>query len=155
MSDTKPYCSSKPQLQTATTGSSTAPLPWSDHYAYTHTELDENHTNCKSMSAVRIFLMQRPCQLFIASPVTPPCTKKYIRGQCPVVLSISEFENCTAESRIRTSVPGRHGSKALLLALHDKDESFFIKSEQDMTPFEKDAQARDAMLFWRRTPSSE
>ena len=67
----------------------------------------------------------------------------------------ASLKDCTAESRIRTSVLGRRGSKALLLALHDKDESFFIKSEQDMTPFEKDAQARDAMLFWRRTPSSE
>ena len=27
-----------------TTGSSTAPLPWSDRYIYAHTQLDENHT---------------------------------------------------------------------------------------------------------------
>ena len=32
---------SKPQLRTATTGSSTAPLPWSNLYTYAHTELDE------------------------------------------------------------------------------------------------------------------
>ena len=54
--------------------------------------------------------------------------EKYIRGQCPVVLSFSEFANWIAESRIRTSVLGRRGSKAFLLALHDKDKSFVIKS---------------------------
>ena len=72
-----------------------------------------------------------PVAEIIASPVTPPCTKKkYIRGQCPVVLSIREFVDCTAESRIRTSVIGRRGSKAFLLALHDKVETFSSKVEQ-------------------------
>ena len=34
---------------------------------------------------------------------------------------------------------------------------FFVEKyaiARDATPFEKDAQARDATLFWRRTPSS-
>ena len=104
------------------TGSSTATLPWSDHYIYTHTELDENHTN------------RSQCQLCEYSCCSDPVS--YLlpalshRGQCPVVLSISEFANVLLKSRIRMSVLGRRGSKALLLALHDKDgASFFIKSE--------------------------
>ena len=52
-----------------------------------------------------------------------------MRGQCPVLLNNREFVDCTAESRIQTSVLGRRGSKALLLALHDKEEFFFKKSE--------------------------
>ena len=40
----------------------------------------------------------------------------------------------SAISRIRTSVRRRRGSKAFLLALHDKEESFFIQSgTSDMT----------------------
>ena len=50
-----------------------------------------------------------------------------MRGQCPVLLNNREFVDCTAESRIQTSVLGRRGSKALLLALHDKEEFFFQK----------------------------
>ena len=49
MSDTKPYCFSKPHITarataTATSGSSTALPPWSNRYIYAHTELDEHHT---------------------------------------------------------------------------------------------------------------
>ena len=78
-------------------GSSTATLPWSDHYIYAHTKLNENHTesrvdvSCANIPVAGILLA------VIASPVTPPCIKKYIRGQCPFVLSISQFANCTAE----------------------------------------------------------
>ena len=41
--------------------------------------------------AVQILLLQRSCKPFIVSSVTPPCIKKYIRGQDPVVLCTSEF----------------------------------------------------------------
>ena len=49
MSDTKPYCFSKPQTAvrvtaTATLGSPTALTPWSNLYIYACTELDKNHT---------------------------------------------------------------------------------------------------------------
>ena len=54
--------------------------------------------------------------------------KKYIRGQYPVVLTVSEFVNWSAASCIQTSVLRRRSSKAFLLALHDKDRSFIIKS---------------------------
>ena len=41
--------------------------------------------------AVWILLLQRSCMLFIVSSVTPPCIKKYIRGQDPLVLCASAF----------------------------------------------------------------
>ena len=85
------------------------------------------HHYCKLMPAGQIFLLQRSCQPSVASSVTLPCTEKYICGQDPVVLCACEFVNCTAESHIRTSVIGVV-VKAFLLALHDKDKSFFINS---------------------------
>ena len=64
---------------------------------------------------------------------------------CPVLRNISvvnvllnsvsaSLQIVLLKSRIQTSVLGRRGSKALLLALHDKDEaSFFIKANNNKT----------------------
>ena len=57
-----------------------------------------------------------------------PNPEKYIRGKDPVVLSACAFFklNCRVASRRRS--PGGVVVRALLLALHDKDNSFFVKS---------------------------
>ena len=41
--------------------------------------------------AVQILLLQRSCMPHIVSSVTPPCIKKYIHGQDPLVLCVSAF----------------------------------------------------------------
>ena len=93
MSDTIFYClvncNCKPQLQAA---------PQHNRHGviftptYAHTELDEYHIIiCELLPAVRIFLLQRSCQPSVASSVTPPCIKKYIRGQDPVMLHARAF----------------------------------------------------------------
>ena len=116
MSDTKPYCPSKPQPHITPREQ---PLPhrvgWEPHQ-----RVDVSRANIPAAE----ILLAAYCQ-----PVTTALYwKKYIRGQYPVVLTISEFANWSAVSRIRTSVLRRRGSKAFLLALHDKDKSFVIKS---------------------------
>ena len=120
---------SKPQPQTTTTGSSTAPPPWSNLYIYVHTELDEHHTIvCKSLPAVWISLLQRSCKPSIGSSVTPPCFKKYIPGQDPAVLCACVFFKLNCWVTFGRQSPEDVVVKPLLLALHDKDNSFFVKS---------------------------
>ena len=61
-------------------------------YTFAHTELDETtqlYASC--CQAVQILLLQRSCKPFIVSSVTLPCIKKYICGQDPLVLCVSEF----------------------------------------------------------------
>ena len=133
--DTKPYCFSKPQ----TIARATATATWAAPQRYRHGVIFTPTTAPSRMSTTPLLRVDASCanipaaEILLAvccqfSSVSPPCTKKYIRGQDPVVLCACEFVNCTAESRIRTSVIGRRGSKAFLLALHDKDKSFFINS---------------------------
>ena len=123
--------SSKPQLQIATTGNSTAPPPWSDLYTYAHTELDENHTiERETLPAVWIFPLQRSCKPSITSFVTPPYIKKiysWSRSCCTLCLRVFKL-NCWVASGRQSS--GGVVVKAFLLALHDKDNSFFVKSKQ-------------------------
>ena len=108
---------------------SAAPPPWSNLYIYAHTELDEHHNHIvwESLSALQIYLLQRSCKPPTASSVTPPFIKKYILGQDPIVLCASAFFklNCWVASGRQS--PGGVVVKALLLALHDKDNSFFCQ----------------------------
>ena len=85
---------------------------------------------CELLPAVRIFPLQRSRKLSVASSVTPPCIEKVIHGQDPVELCACVFIklNCWVAS-VRQS-PGGVVVKALLLALHDKDNSFLSKAEQ-------------------------
>ena len=83
---------------------------------------------CELLPAVRIFQLQRFCNSFIASSVTPPCIKKYIRGQDSVVLCACAFFKLNCRVTFRRQSPEGVVIKALLLALHDKGNSFFIKS---------------------------
>ena len=134
MSDTKPYCFSKPQTTarataTATLGSSTVLPPWSNLYIYARTELDESHIIIASWCQL--------CEYFCCrdpvSRLLPVLSHRPVLRNIFVVKILSYFvpaslTDCTAESRIWTSVIGRRGSKAFLLALHNKDKSFFINS---------------------------
>ena len=144
MSDTKPYCFSKPHITasattTATSGSSTALPPWSNCYIYAHTELDEHHTIIASWCQ----LCKYSCCRDPVSRLLPALSHRPILRNISVVnvLSTQYPWVCRlhAESRLWTSVIGRGGSKAFLLALHDKDKSFFIKSTQQVFPtYKKD-----------------
>ena len=122
MSDTGPYLFlanryAYPRVQPHTTAPSrmrTTPASWCQPRRYPAAEI---------LSAVS-------CQ-----PVTTTLHwKKYIRGHLPVVLSLSAFVNWSAISCIRTSVRSGRGSKALPLALHDKEGSFFINSRTEILP---------------------
>ena len=83
---------------------------------------------CKLLPAVRIFSLQRSCKPSVASFVTPPYTKKYIRGQDPVVLCACAFIMlyCWVASRRQSS--WGVVVKAPPFALNDKDKSFFVKN---------------------------
>ena len=80
-----------------------------------------------SCRTVRILLLQRSCKPFIVSSVTPPTIKKYIRGQDPVVLCACTFFKLNCRVAFGRQSPGVVVVKALLFALHDKDNSFFVK----------------------------
>ena len=83
------YCSVNRKLQTATMGSSTMTLPWSNLTSMptpSWTSTTPSFASC--CQAVRILLLQRSCMPYIVSSVIPPYIKKYIRGQDPVVLSV-------------------------------------------------------------------
>ena len=83
MSDTKPYCFSKPHITarataTATSGSSTALPPWSNCYIYAHTELDEHH-----------FIIVSWCQLCKYSCCRDPVSCFLpVLSHCPVLRNI-------------------------------------------------------------------
>ena len=100
-------------------------------YTSTHTpSWSTTPSFCELLPAVRIFPLQRSRKLSVASSVTPPCIEKVIHGQDPVELCACVFIklNCWVAS-VRQS-PGGVVVKALLLALHDKDNSFLSKAEQ-------------------------
>ena len=128
MSDTEPYCFSKQQLRAAP-----------QHHCH-----GVIVTSTPTPSWMRTTSIVSQCQLCEYSCCRDPvsCLLPALSHR-PVLRNISvvnvllysvsaSLKDCTAESCIRTSVLGRRGSKALLLALHDKDESFFIKSQHQM-----------------------
>ena len=61
-------------------------------------------------------------------PVIRPVLKEIYPWSISCCAHCQRVRHWSAISRIRTSVRRRRGSKALLLALHDKEESFFINS---------------------------
>ena len=68
-----------------------------------------------------------PVSQFVASPVKSPCIKKYIRGQDPAMLCACAFIELYCWVAFGHQSPGGVVVKALLLALHDKDNSFFCQ----------------------------
>ena len=81
---------------------------------------------CELLPAVRIFQLQRSCNSFIASSVTPPCIKKYryswSRSCYALCLGVFQVELL---SPIRTSIPGRRGSQGFSACLTRKRQLFY------------------------------
>ena len=102
---------SKPQLRTATTGSYTAPPPWSSLYTYAHTELDEYHTiivNCCQLC--EYFRYRDPASHLLPVLSHRPVLRNIFVVKILLCSMPERLLSCTAESRIQTSVIGRRGT---------------------------------------------
>ena len=113
---------SKPQPQTATTGSSTVLSPWSNLSPMptsSWTSTTPLYASCRQ--AVRILLLQRSCKLCIHHQFCHTALYEEIysgsRSCCTLYLRVFQI---VLLSRIQTSVPGKYGSKVFQLALHDR-----------------------------------
>ena len=110
-------------------GNSTTPPPWSDLYIYAHTELDEHHTNTASCCQLCKYI----CSRDPISCLLPVLSHRPILRNIFVVKILLYSVPASLSIVLLKVASGRQSSggvvvKALLLALHDKDKSFFINS---------------------------
>ena len=113
VSDTKLYYSSKPHITASATATAqswmrTTPASWCQPSEY---------SCCRD-----------PVSRLLPACHNRPVLKEIYPWSISCCTHYQRVRHWSAVSRIRTSVPRRRGNKALLLALHDKDRSFIVKS---------------------------